>query len=440
MPLTLTDRYRGSLLGLACGDALGTSVEFKPRGSFPPVTDLLGGGPFNLKAGQWTDDTSMALCLGESLLRKDGFDAADQMGRYLNWWQWGYLSATGECFDIGMTVRQALADYQEHGQPLAGSSDPQTAGNGSLMRLAPVVLFHYPDLAQVREFAGASSRTTHGAAEAIECCQLLAGLIAKALDGASKQQLQRLDAQGFRQSKVAALAQGNYLDKTRDQIRGNGYCVDSLEAALWCFQHSDSYAEAVLAAANLGDDADTTAAIVGQLAGAFYGAQGIPPHWLAKLHMGEEIQAMADDLLAAARRRTPARPLHGSCLCKAVQYRVDRLDMPIGHCHCQTCRKAHAAAFASTAGVMREHFQWTQGQERLSTYESSPGKLRHFCSVCGSHLMAERPGQPHVILRVATLDDDPGQTPQVHIWTSHDVPWLADEALQRWPEWQPSRG
>jgi len=362
MPLTLTDRYRGSLLGLACGDALGTSVEFKPRGSFPPVTDLLGGGPFNLKAGQWTDDTSMALCLGESLLRKDGFDPADQMGRYLNWWQWGYLSATGECFDIGMTVRQALADYQEHGQPLAGSSDPQTAGNGSLMRLAPVVLFHYPDLAQVREFAGASSRTTHGAAEAIECCQLLAGLIAKALDGASKQQLQRLDAQGFRESKVAALAQGNYLDKTRDQIRGNGYCVDSLEAALWCFQHSDSYAEAVLAAANLGDDADTTAAIVGQLAGAFYGAQGIPPHWLAKLHMGEEIQAMADDLLATARRRAPARPLHGSCLCKAVQYRVDRLDMPIGHCHCQTCRKAHAAAFASTAGVMREHFQWTQAR------------------------------------------------------------------------------
>ncbi|WP_350404913.1 GFA family protein [Pseudomonas sp. W17] len=149
---------------------------------------------------------------------------------------------------------------------------------------------------------------------------------------------------------------------------------------------------------------------------------------------------MADDLLAAARCRAPTRPLHGSCLCKAVQYRVERLDMPIGHCHCQTCRKAHAAAFASTAGVMREHFQWTRGQERLSTYESSPGKLRHFCSVCGSHLLAERPGQPHVILRVATLDDDPGQTPQVHIWTSHDVPWLADEALQRWPEWQPSRG
>ncbi|WP_306110125.1 GFA family protein [Pseudomonas sp. LD120] len=149
---------------------------------------------------------------------------------------------------------------------------------------------------------------------------------------------------------------------------------------------------------------------------------------------------MADQLLQAAQRQQPARPLNGSCLCKAVQYQVERLDLPIGHCHCQTCRKAHAAAFASTAGVMREHFQWTQGQKLLSTFESSPGKLRHFCSVCGSHLLAERPGQPHVILRVATLDDDPGQTPQVHIWTSHDVPWLTDEALERWPEWQPSRG
>ncbi|WP_176720776.1 ADP-ribosylglycohydrolase family protein, partial [Pseudomonas sp. BIOMIG1BDMA] len=271
MPLALLDRYRGSLLGLACGDAVGTSVEFKPRGSFPPVTDLQGGGPFNLKPGQWTDDTSMALCLGESLLRKNGFDAAEQMGRYLNWWQWGYLSATGECFDIGMTVRQALADYQEHGQPFAGSSDPYTAGNGSLMRLAPVVLFFYPDLARVRQFAGDSSRTTHGAAEAIECCQLFASLIARALAGASKQELQVVEDMRFEQAKVATLARGSYLNKGREEIRGNGYCVDSLEAALWCFQHSDNYADAVLAAANLGDDADTTAAIVGQLAGAFYG-------------------------------------------------------------------------------------------------------------------------------------------------------------------------
>lgn len=133
-------------------------------------------------------------------------------------------------------------------------------------------------------------------------------------------------------------------------------------------------------------------------------------------------------------------PFKGSCLCKAVSYEIDQLDMPIGHCHCTTCRKAHASAFATTAGVMRDHFRWTSGQDRLRAYESSPGKLRHFCSQCGTHLVAERPAQPHVILRVPTLDDDPGLKPTMHIWTSHDAPWLVDDGdLPRYPEWQPGR-
>jgi ADP-ribosyl-[dinitrogen reductase] hydrolase len=119
---------------------------------------------------------------------------------------------------------------------------------------------------------------------------------------------------------------------------------------------------------------------------------------------------------------------------------LDRLDMPIVHCHCVTCRKAHAAAFASTAGVMREHFRWVAGEQNLSAFESSPGKLRHFCAACGTHLMAERPAQPHVILRVATLDDDPGVRPVMHIWTSYDAPWLAEgEGLPHYSEWPPSR-
>ncbi|QJI29808.1 GFA family protein [Pseudomonas sp. ADAK18] len=132
----------------------------------------------------------------------------------------------------------------------------------------------------------------------------------------------------------------------------------------------------------------------------------------------------------------PRKPLHGSCFCKGVRYQVDRLDMPISHCHCHSCRKVHAAAFVATAGVMREHFRWTQGAELLSSFESSPGKLRHFCSQCGSHLMAERKHQPHVIVRVATLDDDPGEQPTCHIWTSHDVPWLSYEGLEQWEEWK----
>jgi ADP-ribosyl-[dinitrogen reductase] hydrolase len=131
--------------------------------------------------------------------------------------------------------------------------------------------------------------------------------------------------------------------------------------------------------------------------------------------------------------------MKGSCLCGAIEYEIDSIDMPITHCHCKTCRKAHAAPFASTAGVMREHFRWLKGEEKLSDFESSQGKLRHFCSVCGSHLMAERLNFPHVIVRVATLDDDPLVTAQQHIWTSHNVSWLNYENLDDYPEWQTER-
>ncbi|MEJ5061039.1 MULTISPECIES: ADP-ribosylglycohydrolase family protein [unclassified Pseudomonas] len=296
MQLSLTERYRGAFLVLACGDAIGTSVEFQSRGSFPPVTDMVGGGPFNLKPGQWTDDTSMALCLAESLLTKNGFDATDQMNRYLDWWQHGHLSSTGECFDIGMTVSDALARFQETGKPFAGSSDPYTAGNGSLMRLVPVVLYCFPDRERARTFAAKSSRTTHAAPEAVECCLLFAELICNALQGKPKRELLSA-SHTFLEPKVAAIARGDYLAKPESCIRGSGYCIASLEAALWCFHHTDSFAAATLKAANLGDDADTTAAIVGQLAGAHYGVQAIPKDWLDKLHLREGIEAMADALL-----------------------------------------------------------------------------------------------------------------------------------------------
>ncbi|HEX8957578.1 MAG TPA: ADP-ribosylglycohydrolase family protein, partial [Burkholderiaceae bacterium] len=262
------ERYVGCLLGLACGDAVGTTVEFSPRGSFATVTDMVGGGPFGLVPGQWTDDTSMALCLAESLLTKQGFDAHDQMTRYVNWWKWGYLSSTGHCFDIGMTVRGALRSFLETGDPYSGPTDPETAGNGSLMRLAPAVLFAYPDRGKALQYAADSSRTTHGASEAVECCQLLAALLCRILDGTDKAQL--LQDLGFepRERKVKELAGGGFLEKDGHGIRGSGYCVESLEAALWCFYRTDTFRDAVLRAANLGDDADTTAAIVGQIAGA----------------------------------------------------------------------------------------------------------------------------------------------------------------------------
>ena len=291
--LSYLERCSGALVGLACGDAVGTSVEFMPRGSFPPLTDMVGGGPFQLAAGQWTDDTSMALCLAESLLTRGRFDAADQMGRYLNWWREGYLSSTGECFDIGQTVRKALRSFESTGDPFAGSEDPSTAGNGALMRLAPVVLFFHPDHDKLEAFAVESSRTTHAAPEALDCTRLLARVLARGLDGCSKTAMLDDLQEGIHSPKVAHLAVGLYFEKDATQIRGTGYSVDALEAALWCFQNTDSFEAAVLHAANLGDDADTTAAIVGQVAGAHYGVEAIPRHWRSRLHMASEIEALA---------------------------------------------------------------------------------------------------------------------------------------------------
>ncbi|ROM85424.1 ADP-ribosylglycohydrolase [Pseudomonas brassicacearum] len=304
----LLDRYIGCLLGLACGDAVGTTLEFSDRDTLSPITDMVGGGPFALAPGQWTDDTSMALCLAESLLSKSGFDARDQMTRYLNWWHWGYWSATGQCFDIGTTVRRALMTFQETGEPFAGSIDPETAGNGSIMRLAPVILFYFPDQSSMAWATKQSSRTTHGAPEAIESCQLLAEVVSKALAGHKKDDVLALSPTQYCEPAIKELASGSFKHKHRDQIRGTGYCIASLEAALWCFWSTDSFEAAVLQAANLGDDADTTAAIVGQIAGAFYSKQGIPSRWLDKLHQVSDIEDIAIALFKSARSRITESP------------------------------------------------------------------------------------------------------------------------------------
>ncbi|BAZ40064.1 ADP-ribosylglycohydrolase [Calothrix sp. NIES-4101] len=294
------ERFRGCLLGLATGDAVGTTVEFRSRGSFPPVADMLGGGPFNLKPGQWTDDTSMALCLATSLVKFGGFDAVDQMDRYYNWYKEGYLSSTGECFDIGNTVSQALYQYKISGNPFSGSTNPRTAGNGCLMRLAPVPMFYFPDRDRILHFSGESCRTTHGAAECIDASYLLGELLFRALSGASKSEiLFGKNLEIVASSSIQSIASGEYRNKTINDIRGTGYVVESLEAALWCFWKTENYEQAILTATNLGDDADTTAAICGQIAGAYYGELGIPNHWRRKLTFKNEITELADQLYAA---------------------------------------------------------------------------------------------------------------------------------------------
>lgn len=293
-------RFRGCLLGLAVGDALGTTLEFKAPGSFAPIDDMIGGGPFELQPGQWTDDTSMALCLAHSLLYRQGFDAADQMNRYCNWYRHGYLSSTGVCFDIGNTVRAALERYLQGGPAFSGSDDPRAAGNGALMRLAPVAMFYAQRQDELAERAADSSRTTHAAAEALDASRLFAFQLRAALLGEDRAQVLRAPgAPPMQTPALRALAVRDHAAVPAAQIRGTGYVVDALSAALWCFATTDSFAAAVLRAANLGDDADTTAAICGQLAGAFYGVDGIPAAWRERVQDAAEIVALADRLHAA---------------------------------------------------------------------------------------------------------------------------------------------
>ena len=301
---TTAMRYQGCLMGLAAGDAVGTTVEFKQPGSFPAVTDLVGGGPFRLNPGEWTDDTSMALCLADSLITCGGFDPGDQMDRYLRWRDDGYLSSNGRCFDIGITVSDALNRYRTTGEPFAGSTDPYSAGNGSLMRLAPVPLFFASDPEYAIHMSGESSRTTHGATTCVDACRYFGGLIVGAVQGESKEELlspRYSPVAGLweRQSlcaEIDEIAAGSFKSKEPPEIVGSGYVVQSLEAALWAFHKSSTFEEGCLLAVNLGDDADTTAAIYGQIAGVHYGFDGIPATWRERIAEGALITELADGL------------------------------------------------------------------------------------------------------------------------------------------------
>ncbi len=311
------ERYRGCLLGLAIGDAVGTTLEFKSPGTFTPINDMVGGGPFALKPGQWTDDTSMALCLAASLTECGRFDERDQMQRYIKWWREGYMSSTGDCFDIGNTTRHSLAAFQRTGNPYSGPTDPNMAGNGSLMRLAPVPLFFAYHPEEAIERSGDSSRTTHGAQTAVDACRYFGGLNVSAVNGTDKETLLAASHspmpgcwhQHPLHPDVKAVAQGSFKSKQPPRIRGTGYAVEALEAALWAFHVSNTFRDGLLRAVNLGDDADTTGAIYGQLAGAYYGLPGVPAPWQAKVSKADLILQLADQLMTSpGRHKLPVPP------------------------------------------------------------------------------------------------------------------------------------
>jgi len=291
------DQAQGMLVGLAVGDAVGTTVEFQPRGSFAPVTDMVGGGPFKLEKGQWTDDTSMALCLAASLIEKQAFDARDQIEKYLRWRNHGYMSCTGHCFDIGLTVQKAINNYLTIGNPYAGSTNPRSAGNGSIMRLAPIVIAFAENTHNLLHFAGESSKITHATEESVEACRLFALLLKRACYVSDKHALLTGHAYQSTSTTINSIARGEYLVYEYGDLKGSGYVIESLESALWCFYHGSSFQDSILKAVNIGNDADTTAAICGQIAGAFYGLTSIPKAWKDSLSWSMEIMEMATSLL-----------------------------------------------------------------------------------------------------------------------------------------------
>jgi len=271
-PFTL-DQARGMLIGLAVGDALGTTLEFQTRGSFEPITDIVGGGPFDLKPGQWTDDTSMALCLAQTLRSANGWDAEDAMRRFVNWRDFGYLSATGTCFDIGVQTSAALDAYLATGNPYSGPTEEAKSGNGGIMRLAPVVLAYGAKVESAQAVAQLQSRLTH----ASPLCQRVAANMAQ-----------------FMTTGDVSILPG----PEGPPEEASGYVMHTIHAAYWALTQGDNFRDVLLAAVNLGGDADTVGAVVGQLAGRIYGYNGIPQGWRDTLWDHDKLISAADDLYA----------------------------------------------------------------------------------------------------------------------------------------------
>ncbi len=291
MTTELKDRFRGVLLGMACGDALGAQVEFMPRDSFPLQVDMTGAGPHRLQPGQWTDDTAMALILGERLLVDALLTVPLELANdWLRWYELGEGSCTGKCFDIGSQTLTSLLYWERFGtRPL--HKDQKARGNGGLMRVAPVALAWLRDRGLARNTARRQCLMTHPESCADLCAEFTNLLIAI---------LQTPDLEPANCVEWLAKQYPQLAKRKRAKVSSGGYDLHTFEAAVWCVLHGGSLEGAVVLAANLGDDADTVGAVTGALAGAVWGAREIPSRWLKPLAWGDRICGLADRLYAVA--------------------------------------------------------------------------------------------------------------------------------------------
>ena len=291
------DRSRGAFLGLATGDALGAPVEFTRRGEFPLVTDMKPGGYFNLPKGAWTDDTAMALCLADSLLEDPGLNITDLMDRFLRWIDLAENTSTGKAIGLGQNTIFVLGHYRRSGALEAPYIKGKSDGNGSIMRLAPIACAYWRETDLARSLAIKQSRATHASALASSACDFLALVLCELIKGSSFEEALNLGSKYKFEPEVLAIAQGLWAQKSMQEVKSGGFVIDTLEAACWCIWHSDSFESALIKAVNLGHDADTVAAVTGQIAGALYGADAIPKRWLDDLVQKDKILNKVEALM-----------------------------------------------------------------------------------------------------------------------------------------------
>lgn len=296
----LENRILGALIGLAVGDALGAPVEFKDRGSFTLISEMMAGGYFRLPAGAWTDDTAMALCLTDSLLHKADLDPEDLLDRFLRWVDNSENTSTGRCIGIGQNTFVTLGNYRRTRNTLAPPVKGRSDGNGSLMRVAPVACRHWSNRTEARRIARAQSYTTHASELAAAACEAMTSLQCDLMSGRSLNEALISIADRSWPDAIAEVLHGSWKVKSTETIRSSGYVVETLEAALWAVETTSTFEDALVRAVNLGHDADTVGAVTGQLAGALYGVDAIPMRWRGRLLKLDYIEQKARELMRAS--------------------------------------------------------------------------------------------------------------------------------------------
>lgn len=295
----LQDRYRGVLLGKAVGDALGATVEFMSRenirAEYGELREIIGGGWLNLPAGEITDDTQMAICIAGSIVDQGGFDPDDISRRFVAWYH-------SDPRDIGNTTRHALAQlaggvpWHEAGENTHRAMRPRDASNGSVMRCAPVAMLDRADRHANARHSADSSRITHANPLCIEGCVVLNAAIAALLNDPHIDPVAIAGAVTGNETVLAAL-QG-VSSANAERLDAGGYVLATVQSALWAVTNHRTLEDAIVAAVNLGQDADTTGAVAGALAGAKWGAAAIPDRWLDVLLHREELTSLADGIFA----------------------------------------------------------------------------------------------------------------------------------------------